>query len=196
MEYSASATKHLFWFVETRETARLLERYCMDEVRQIVIDENLYQQKSRARLINEFGCIRKRLEALPDELRKMMITTDIHTGKIIAFIGCMASDRLLFDLMYEIYRKKVYLGEPNITDADLNIFFKDKQDQNQKVASITDVSIKKLKQVYCKYMFEAGLLTGKITEKQVAKLYIDPELRSALQRNAMDKYLAGLTGEK
>lgn len=194
MEYNASATKHLFWFVETRETARLLGNHSMDEVRQIVIDENLYQQKSQSRLLNEFGCIRKRLEALPDELRKMMTTADINTGKLIAFIGCMSSDRLLFDLMYEVYRKKIYLGEPNITDADFNIFFKDKQDQNEKVALITDASVKKLKQVYSKYMFEAGLLTGKISEKQVAKPYIDPDFRLALQRNTMDKYLAALTG--
>ena len=196
MEYNASATKHLFWFVETRETARLLGKHSMDEVRQIVIDENLYQQKSESRLINEFGCIRKRLEALPEELQRMMVTADLGTGKLIAFIGCMASDRLLFDLMYEVYRQKLYLGEPNISDADLNIFFKDKKDQNEKVAAITDTSVKKLKQVYCKYMFEAGLLTGKVTEKQVSKPYIAPDLRFTLQRNAMDKYLTVLTGEK
>lgn len=196
MEYNASATKYLFWFVETRETARLLGNHSMDEVRQIVIDENLYQQKSESRLINEFGCIRKRLEALPEELRRMMITSDINTGKLIAFIGCMSADKLLFDLMYDVYRRKIYLGEQNITDADLNIFFKDKQDQNEKVAAITDTSIKKLKQVYCKYMFEAGLLTGKVTEKQISKPYIDSELRYTLQRNAMEKYLFALTGEK
>ena len=196
MEYNASATKHLFWFVETRETARLLGNNSMDEVRQIVIDENLYQQKNESRLINEFGCIKKRLEALPEELQRMMVTADLGTGKLIAFIGCMASDRLLFDLMYEVYRQKLYLGEPTISDADLNIFFKDKKDQNEKVAAITDTSVKKLKQVYCKYMFEAGLLTGKVTEKQLSKPYIDPDLRFALQRNAMDKYLAALTGEK
>ena len=196
MEYNASATKHLFWFVETRETARLLGNNSMDEVRQIVIDENLYQQKNESRLINEFGCIKKRLEALPEELQRMMVTADLGTGKLIAFIGCMASDRLLFDLMYEVYRQKLYLGEATISDADLNIFFKDKKDQNEKVAAITDTSVKKLKQVYCKYMFEAGLLTGKVTEKQLSKPYIDPDLRFALQRNAMDKYLAALTGEK
>ena len=196
MEYNASATKQLFWFVETRETARLLGSHSMDEARQIVIDENLYQQKSESRLINEFGCIKKRLEALPEELQRMMVTADLGTGKLIAFIGCMASDRLLFDLMYEVYRQKLYLGEPNITDADLNVFFKDKKDQNEKVAAITDASVKKLKQVYCKYMFEVGLLTGKVTEKLVSKPYIDPNLRFALQRNAMDKYLAALTGEK
>ena len=104
--------------------------------------------------------------------------------------------RLLFDLMYEVYRNKLYLGETNITDADLNIFFKDKQDQNEKVAAITDTSVKKLKQVYCKYMFEAGLLTGKTTEKKIVKTYIDPDLRFALQNNAMEKYLSVLTGER
>lgn len=196
MEYNASATKYLFWFVETRETARLLGNHSLDEVRQNVIDENLYQQKSESRLKNEFGCIKGRLESLPEELRRMLITADINTGKLVAFIGCMASDRLLFDLMYDVYRRKIYLGETNITDADLNIFFKDKQDQNEKVAAITDTSIKKLKQVYSKYMFEAGLLTGKTAEKQISKPYIDPELRYALQRNAMDKFLAALTGEK
>ena len=127
MDYNASATKYLFWFVETRETARLLLNKPIDEVKKIVIEDNLYQQKSESRLRNEFGCIKKRLEALPEQLIRMMVTSDINTGKLIAFVGCMASDRLLFDLMYEVYRQKVYMGEPNITDADLNIFFKDKQ---------------------------------------------------------------------
>ena len=195
MEYSASATKHLFWFVETKETARLLEDHTMDEVRQIIVNENLYQQKSRARLIDEFGCIRKRLELLPGDLRKMMITADIHTGKLVAFIGCMAADRSLLEGVYEVYRKKLYLGEPRITDADLNVFFKDKREQSERAAVFTEASIKKLKQVYCKYMFEAGLLTGTVSEKQVSKPYIDPRLRSALQENAMERYLAGLTGQ-
>lgn len=196
MDYNASATKYLFWFVETRETARLLNANSMDEIRDIVISDNLYQQKSEARLKNQFGCISRRLEALPEELRKMMVTSDINTAKIIAFIGCMASDKLLFDLMYEVYRNKLFYGGTEITDADLNIFFKDKQEQNEKVAAITDTSIKKLKQVYCKYMFEAGLLTGKVTEKIIAKPYIDQDLRFALQRNAMEKYLVALTGER
>jgi hypothetical protein len=196
MEYNASATKYLFWFVETRETARLLNAHTMDEVRDIVIEDNLYQQKSADRLKNEFGCIKLRLEALPEELRKMMVTSDINTAKLIAFIGCMASDRLLFDLMYEVFRDKLFFGGTEITDADLNIFFKDKQDQNEKVAAITDTSIKKLKQVYSKYMFEAGLLAGKTADKKIVKPYIDPDLRFALQKNAMEQYLVALTGER
>ena len=103
MDYNASATKYLFWFVETRETARLLLNKPIDEVKKIVIEDNLYQQKSEYRLRNEFGCIKKRLEALPEQLIRMMVTSDINTGKLIAFVGCMASDRLLFDLMYILF---------------------------------------------------------------------------------------------
>jgi len=43
-------------------------------------------------------------------------------------------------------------------------------------------------------MFEAGLLTGKISEKQVVRAYIDPELGLALEHNGMEQYLAALAG--
>ena len=126
----------------------------------------------------------------------MLIMSDINTGKLVAFVGCMASDRLLFDLMYEMYRKKLYLGEEYISDADLNIFFKDKQDQNDKVAAITEGSIKKLKQVYSRYMIEAGLLSDSSKERTIIRAYIDPDLAYALNKNAMNMYLAVLTGER
>jgi hypothetical protein len=37
----------------------------------------------------------------------MMVTADIDAGKLIAFIGCMAADKLLFDLTYDVYRRKI-----------------------------------------------------------------------------------------
>lgn len=188
MEYNASATKHLFWFMETRETAKLILSEDMERVRQRVIDENLYNQKSHSRLINEFACIKGRLLALPKEIIRMLTECDIKTGKLIVFIACMAADRLLFDMMYELYRQKVYLGEGNITEGDLNLFFKNKGEQNEKVAGISEASIKKLKQVYCKYMFEAGLLGGNVKEKKIVRPYMEEELKALLKHHNMDKY--------
>ena len=196
MKYSAGNVSNRFWFVETKETARLLQNNSMEEVKQIVIDQNLYQQKQESRLKKEFGCIRRRLESLPADLQKMLVTADLKTAKLIVLISIMATDRLFFELLYEIYRDKLYMGGSNITDADLNIFFKDKQDQSEKVAGMSDSSIKKLKQVYTKYMLEVGLLSGKVTERKVEKVYMDPDLKYALQRNAMDNYVAAITGER
>lgn len=195
MEYNASATKHLFWFMETKETAKLILSEDMERVRQRLIDENLYNQKAHSRLTNEFACIKRRLLALPKEIIRMLTECDIKTGKLIVFIACMAADRLLFDMMYELYRQKIYLGEGNITEGDLNLFFKNKREQNEKVAGISEASIKKLKQVYCKYMFEAGLLAGTVREKKIARPYMEEELKALLKHHNMDKYIAVLTGE-
>jgi len=67
MEYSASAMKYSLWFVETRETARMFQERSTEDVRNTVIEENIYQQKDRSRTINEYGCIIKRLDAIPEK---------------------------------------------------------------------------------------------------------------------------------
>lgn len=58
MEYSAASVKFLLWYIETKETAKLLENLSFEEIRQMVTEENLYQQKSVDRAIGEFGCIK------------------------------------------------------------------------------------------------------------------------------------------
>lgn len=149
MEYNAASVKFLLWHVETKETAKLLQEHSFDEIRRMVLEDNIYQQKSRERAQSEFSCIKKRLQALPEELIQKLIQSDIQTTKIITFIACMVTDRLLFELMYEVYRNKVHYGEENITDANLNIFMNDKRDQSEKMAGFSDLTIRKLKQNFC-----------------------------------------------
>lgn len=197
MEYSASSVKYLLWFVEMRETIRLLQDHSMDEVRQIVLEENIYQQKAKDRIVNEFGCIKKRVEALPMGLTSFMLQTDIHTAKIIALIGAMAADRMFFELMYEVYREKLRLGEEEFKDSDLNIFFSAKATQSQIVAGWTEATVKKLKSTYTKFLIEAGLLheVG-YRDRKVVRPYIDQDLRAILMKNHLEKYLFALTGEQ
>lgn len=195
MEYSAGNVSNLLWFVETRETARLLSNGTMEKVAEKIVKDNLYQQKDIKRAKRQFNMIKKRLLAIPDSLVRLITSSDINTAKLIVFIGCMATDRLLFELVYEVYRDKLFMGEDVLTDADLNIFFKNKQEQSDKVAGMSEASIKKLKQTYCKYMFETGLLTGKVTERRIVKPYIEQEIRNELQNNSMGQYLAALTGQ-
>lgn len=86
MEYSAASVKFLLWFIETRETIRLLQDKTMDEAKTIIYENNIYQQKSKARQVSEFGCIKRRIEAIPDELAKLMLNADVNTAKLIALI--------------------------------------------------------------------------------------------------------------
>ena len=49
MEYSAGNNSNLLWFVETKETVRILKNVPMEEARETIIKENIYQQKTENR---------------------------------------------------------------------------------------------------------------------------------------------------
>ena len=53
MEYNAASVKFLLWHVETKETAKFQE-HSFDEIRRMVLEDNIYQQKSRERAQSEF----------------------------------------------------------------------------------------------------------------------------------------------
>ena len=199
MEYSAGSVSKLFWYIETKETVKLLKDKSLDEVKNLVISDNLYQQKSEDRLNREFSVISKRIMSLPESLRYMISDADIMTSKLIVLISIMATDRLFFELMYEVFREKIRMEEETLKDSDLNMFFRSKQEQSDVCAKWTDSAIKKLKQTFQKYMLEAQLLKNSESsksEKIVFKPYIEQELRQGLMSNDMEKYLYALTGDK
>lgn len=197
MEYSASAMKYSFWFVETRETVRMLQDHSAEEVRNIVIKENIYQQRDRSRTINEYGCINRRLEAISDKLKALLLKADVSTAKLIVLISAMASDRLFFELMYDVYRRKLYLGEEELKNSDWSVFIRDRADQSELVAGWTEGTIKRIKSSYTRYLLDAGLIRKEgARRKLITRPYIEPELRQILLQESMDDYLNALTGEQ
>ena len=197
MEYSASSVKYLLWFMETKETTRLLKDHSPEKVRELVLEQNIYQQKDRRRIINQYGCISRRVDAMPEKLRELLLRADVSTAKLIVLISAMASDRLLFELIYEVYRVKIRLGEDEWTDSALNIFFNSKADQNDLIAGWTEETIKKLKRTYTKFLLEAGLLRKEGgRDKKIARPFIDQELRQVLLEESMARFLYALTGEQ
>ena len=196
MEYSAGIVSKLLWFVETRETAKLLQENSYSEVERLVIENNLYQQNKLDRIRREFNCIKNRLQALPEELVKELIKTDISTAKIIVFISAMVTDLLLFEFVYEVYRDKLRMADYKLEDIDFNVFFTNKSKQSEKVAGWSDSAIAKIKQTYGRYLFEAGLIEGTKKNKKICRAYIDQDLRDLLIRNNMEKYLIAITGER
>lgn len=196
-KYSAGSVKYLLWFVETKETVRLCQEHSMSDVRDIVIRENVYQQRAQSRMISEFGCIRRRIENTPSEVMNLILTSDVNTAKIITLISAMESDRMLFELVYELYGDKLRLGEDEITDADMNIFFDRKMDQDIAVAAWTEATIKKLKSTYIKFLIEAGILKkDENGNKKISKPFIEDGLRKALKDNDMTNFLYAFTGER
>lgn len=195
MEYSAGLTSKLFWLQESRKTAAyILEGYSRADIRKIAWQENIYQVKAEYRAYEVLNGTYRRVSALPRTVMQTFASCDIETAKILNLIAILIDSRLFFEFLHEVYAEKIRLGEKEITDRDLNVFFSDKAMQNDVVAGWTEVAVKKLKQCITRMMFEAGLLESSSKPRTIKHIHIDYRTEELLTANGLEEYLKAVKG--
>ena len=179
--YSAVITREQFLFYETRTTARLLaEGNSKDEVVQKIVDENLFQyptEKSVRRMAT--SCLR-RLEALEDDsLVQAIATQPSDVAKQICLYAMMRQYRLVWDFMLTVIGEKYIKLDTSFGKIDLNVFFMRLQEQDNWVATWSDSTITKLKQVLQKLLVDNEYLDSTNAD------HINPVLISSVLENAI-----------
>ena len=196
-EYSAGAVKMSFWFIEFRKVVYLLdEGKSMDEVKRLALNENLFAAPSVPRANQIFSTVSGRIKALDGSFIPVFMAGDLATQKLIALIATMAYDTLFFDFVYEVIREKLMLGSNELADRDVRVFFKDKQQQSEKVADWTDATLVRLGQCYKTMLYEAGVIDKAPMARKIFRPILDPELTHWLEKNDMAVYIKALTGVK
>ena len=183
-KYSAGAVKFSFWFMEFRKEVQLLAQgKTFEEIKKLSEEENIFGATTPARGAMIYSTITARIKALGDSFYPLFMDSDVSTQKMFALAGTMAHDTLFFDFMYETFREKLIIGNNELSDADLRIFFKDKQAQDEKVAEFTDATVRRLHKCYKTYLFEAGLLDDKkgSAVRKINKPILDPVLKHWLE---------------
>ena len=179
--YSAVITREQFLFYETRTTARLLtEGNDKDEVIQKIVDENLFQyptEKSVRRMAT--SCLR-RLEALEDDtLVQAIANQSSDVAKQICLYAMMRQYRLVWDFMLTVVGEKYKKLDTSFGKMDLNVFFMRLQEQDDWVATWSDSTVTKLKQVLQKLLVDNEYLDSANAD------HINPVLISPLLENAI-----------
>lgn len=82
----------------------------------------------------------------------------------------------------------------NIASRDIILFFNEKETQSEVIASWSETTKRKLKQVYIRSLFEAGLLSD-TKECKIIPAYVDYRVRDVLESNSMTMYFYAITGE-
>ena len=194
-EYSASAVKHQFWFNEFRQTVKLLnDGRSFEEIRRLVMDDNLYSASSSARAKQIFATVTARINELDSSFYRVFSYADLQTQKMFALIAAMAYDTLLFEIVYELIRDKMILGSNEITEKEFVRFIEDKQRQDSRAASWTEETCKRLAGTYKSILFEAGVLDSNKGDRKILKPIIDLELSDWLSNHGMEIYIKALTG--
>ena len=133
---------------------------------------------------------------MPEEVLSLFISCDIETAKIINLISILMDSRLFFEFMHEVFEEKLRLGEKEITDRDLNVFFDNKAMQSEIVAGWTDTAVKKLKQCFTRMLMEAGLITDSKKPRIIHEAHVDYRTADVLKNNGLDIYLKAITGDR
>lgn len=193
--YSAGAVKLAFWFTEFRRTIRLLsEGKTYADIKFMVTNENLYETATPARAKQIYNTITARIKELDSSVYSLFLRSDLPSQKLIALTAVMALDTLFFEFMYEVVREKFILGVDELTDTDVSIFFKHRQVQDEKVATWTEETLKRLGNTYRGLLYESGLVANNKSPHKLIRPILNPVLERWLLANNMEPIVKILLG--
>lgn len=182
--YIASLTREPFLFYEMRTTAKLLCSGLSEEavVAQITND-NLFQyptEKSVARMAK--ACL-KRLAAMDDnDLVRAIAQQPTDVAKQICLYAMMKQSRLMWEFMLTVIGEKYRLKDSSFGRIDLNTYFMRLQEQDDAVATWSEYTITKLKQVLAKVLVENEYLDN-IRADHLNPVYLHPILENAIRNH-------------
>ena len=106
----------------------------------------------------------------------------------------LKNDRLFFEFINEVYREKILLKDFFIRDKDFSAFFQIKREQSKRVASWTEYTFKKLKQVYIRILFESGFIANQKGDREIKVPIIDSEVKEYLYSIGDKRYINAVLG--
>ena len=185
--YSAAMTREQFLFYEMRTTAKLMHEGLSDaEIAERIVADNLFQyptEKSVRRMA--LACIR-RLHGMNDEsLVAALATQPSDVSKQICLYAMMKQYRIVWDFMITVIGEKYRLRDTSYGKIDLNTYFLRLQEQDDWVATWSDSTITKVKQVLNKILVENEYIDS-TNATQLNPVWLNPVLENAIRSNNDD----------
>lgn len=182
--YNAAITREQYLFYEMRITAKLLAAGLSEErVVEHIITDNLFQYPTERSVRKmALACLR-RLKCLNDDtLVSAIANQPSDVAKQICLYAMMRQYRLVWDFMITVIGSKYKLMETSYSRMDVNTFFMRLQEQDDWVASWSDSTITKLKQVLTKLLVENEYLDN-IKADHLNPVWLNPMLENAIRSN-------------
>ena len=191
--YSTSLTGAGFRLYEFKVTVSLIEEGLTDdEIRRKVFEEDLFQQKASS-TTRSFPYILKRARALDDPLRKYVLEESNQMAKQINFYAIMKTDLLFYEFMDEVIKNKLQNNDLIYERKDINVFFNEKSDENEKLANWSESTLKRLKSSYNRLLLEMGYLI-KLSSSDLIPVQMDDLLREYLIKIGGKEYVEAMEG--
>ncbi len=195
--YSAGLMSQSFWFLEFKKVVGLRQAgTTYDNIKKKCVENNLFGAAKEYRARRMAGYIVNRVKSMDEELIELFLKANIETQKLINLITILRGDRLFFEFVYEVYREKVILGAETMEDADVNVFFSQKEMQSDVISNWKDSTKKHLRSNYLNFMMDANLLAVIDKRKKITPPILDIALEQYLRISGEEVMIKALTGVK
>ncbi|WP_286908247.1 DUF1819 family protein [Clostridium sp. UBA1652] len=195
MEYKSTIKSRPYLYKETKKASSLINAGIrVDEIKSKSLEDNIFQFESEARKKEVASIVIARLKSLDEQIIYSIENTNIETSKILVLYSILKTDRLFFEFINEVYKEKILLKDLIIRDKDFGVFFQNKREQSEKVASWSEYTFKKLKQVYIRILFESGLIANQKGERKIKIPIIEGEVKDYLYSIGDSVYINAILG--
>lgn len=180
-----------------QETKRLnqlfLEGKSSQEIKTLVFEENILQQKSfdmQRRMWNE---ITLRLSNLDEEAKKIIHEEDIQSSKAMVLYSIMKVDKLFHEFSRAVYLDKLLIFQNEITKKETLHFIEHQTGTDDRASKWSEETMRKLANNYLRVMIDAGFLDSNY---QIRRVVFSPKteryLKSKAYKPASEVVLGGL----
>lgn len=180
--YSGVLTREQFLFYETRTTAKLLdEGLSPTEIQEKIVQENLFQYPTEKSVRQMARTCIQRVQALDDaDLTHALASAPSEVSKQICLYAMMRQYRLMWDFMVTVIGEKYRSLDTSFSKTDVNAFLFRLQEQDDWVATWSDKTIAKLRQVLIKTLVETEYLDSP-KSTQLNPVWLQPILENIIR---------------
>ena len=188
--YRASITREPFLFYEMRVTAKLLSQGASDEEALMqIVGENLYQYPTEKTIRKIARACMIRLHSLNDDsLIASIAQQPQDEAKQLCLYALMKQHRLVADFMLTVIGDKYRQQDYTFSRMDLNVFFLRLQEQDDAVASWSDTTITKIKQILMRILVDTEYLDT-LKSQRLNPVFLYSALENTIRLNGDEAML-------
>ena len=182
--YNGALTREQFLFYEIRIVAKLIgDGLSRKEILEAIQVNNLFQFPTEKMVANITRTCFQRIDALDSPaLVVCLAEAPIEDAKQVNLYAMMKYNRLVRDFMTTVVGEKYRTQDLEVTARDVNVFLQRLREQNDLVASWSETTIRKIRQVLVRILVECGYLDSYRSEK-LNDIGIVPELEAAIKES-------------
>lgn len=193
-KYLTTLNTRPFLYRETKLIAELIDQGMSDEdIKEKVVEDNIFQLTSKDRRISFLSEIRKRLHNLDDFLLEKFLISDSSTSKAILLYAVLKKDTLFYEWMREVVWDRWLTLDDEVAKLDTTSFIENKVEQNETVAKWKILTRERLVNAYHQALVDAEYAnyseTKIILQRPIISSQVEQYLRSEKEKHIVEVLL-------